>query len=194
MVKQCVLIVRDIIVYDIFLEILREGLNYSNMYGNVARAWLGPKLLVFLTDPYDIEVILNSTEHLEKSHEYSFFKPWFGEGLLISKGEKWRSHRKMIAPTFHINILKSFINVFYENSLAISKRMEKEIGKEFDCHDYMSEATVNILLGEYFIELWNDLFVVYYNIGYIVISETAMGTKRTQDDEQSYEYAMAVMK
>lgn len=142
--------------FNFIPEILTDGLNYSKIYGNIARGWLGPKLLIFLTDPADVEVILNSTEHLEKPHEYSFFKPWFGEGLLISKGEKWRAHRKMIAPTFHINILKSFVNVFYQNSAAIAKRMEKEIGKEFDCHDYMSEATVNILLGK---KTLNEFFV-----------------------------------
>lgn len=27
--------------------------------------------------------------------------------------------------------------------------MRKENGKEFDCHDYMSEATVEMLLGEF---------------------------------------------
>lgn len=64
-------------------------------------------------------------------------------------GEKWRSHRKMIAPTFHINILKSFIKAFNQNSKNVVVKMKKEIGKTFDVHDYMSEVTVDILLGEY---------------------------------------------
>ncbi|XP_028033180.1 cytochrome P450 4g15-like [Bombyx mandarina] len=84
--------------------------------------------------------------------------------------EKWRSHRKMIAPTFHINILKSFMGVFNENSKSVVKKLRSEVGKTFDVHDYMSCVTVDILL------------------------ETAMGITKTTQDAASFDYAMAVMK
>lgn len=48
--------------------------------------------------------------------------------------------------------------------------MRKEGSKEFDCHDYMSELTVEILM------------------------ETAMGVSKTTQDRSGFEYAMAVMK
>lgn len=63
-------------------------------------------------------------------------------------GSKWQSHRKMIAPTFHINILKSFVGVFNQNSMSVVEKMRSETGKTFDVHDYMSTATVDILLGK----------------------------------------------
>ncbi|CAH2092169.1 unnamed protein product [Euphydryas editha] len=151
-------------------ELVTLALEYAEKYGTVVRGWLGTKLLIFLTDPNDVEVILNSHVHIDKASEYRFFKPWLGEGLLISSGEKWRSHRKMIAPTFHINILKSFVNIFNQNSKNVVEKMKGEVGKVFDVHDYMSGVTVDILL------------------------ETAMGiTKDTQDDA-GFDYAMAVMK
>jgi cytochrome P450 len=68
--------------------------------------------------------------------------------LYASSGEKWKSHRKIIAPTFHLNVLKSFIDLFNTNSRAVCEKMAKENGKHFDCHDYMSECTVEILLGK----------------------------------------------
>lgn len=64
-------------------------------------------------------------------------------------GHKWRSHRKLIAPTFHLNVLKSFIDLFNENSRQVVKKLDAEAGKTFDAHDYMSEATVEILLGKF---------------------------------------------
>lgn len=149
------------------LEIFEKALELSLYYGHVGRGFLGYKVLIFLSDPLDIEVILNS--HLTKSAEYRFFKPWLGDGLLISNGEKWRSHRKLIAPTFHQIVLKNFIGAFNRNSWRLVKRLQKEVGKEFDIHDYMSEVTVDILL------------------------ETAMGHPRTQTDREGYEYAKAVM-
>lgn len=130
-------------------EILERCMEMSFEYGTVARGWLGYKLIVFLGDPEDVEVILNSHVHLDKSYEYRFFKPWLGDGLLISSGEKWRSHRKLIAPAFHQNVLKTFVNVFNSNSVNVVERMRKEIGNVFDVHDYMSHVTVDILLGKY---------------------------------------------
>lgn len=151
-------------------QIMNLALHLSNIYGNVARGWLGNNLVVFLTHPNDIEKILNSNVHIQKSDEYRFFKPWLGEGLLISSGDKWRSHRKLIAPAFHMNVLKSFVNIFNANSLAVVEKMRKEVGNVFDVHDYMSEVTVDILL------------------------ETAMGTSKTAQNKDGFEYAMAVMK
>ncbi|KAJ8727105.1 hypothetical protein PYW08_015502 [Mythimna loreyi] len=151
-------------------QLVNIALKYAEQYGTVIRAWLGPKLIVFILDAEDIEVILSSHEHIDKSPEYRFFKPWLGEGLLISTGSKWRSHRKIIAPTFHINILKSFVGVFNQNSKGVVEKMRSEVGHTFDVHDYMSAATVDILL------------------------ETAMGITRKTQDESGFDYAMAVMK
>lgn len=50
-------------------------------------------------------------------------------------GHKWRSHRKLIAPTFHLNVLKSFIELFNDNSRHVCKKMRSLDGKTFDCHD-----------------------------------------------------------
>lgn len=130
------------------IEILELALELSKVYTNVARVWIGPKLIVFLTNPKDVEIILGSHVHIDKSDEYRFFKPWLGNGLLISSGDHWRSHRRLIAPAFHQNVLKSFIGTFNNNSLNVVKRLGKEVGKVFDIHDYMSETTVDILLGE----------------------------------------------
>lgn len=68
-----------------------------------------------------------------------------------------------------MNVLKSFVPTFNDNARYVVGRLSKEVGKDFDCHDYMSEATVDILL------------------------ETAMGSKRTSEDEEGFRYAMAVM-
>ncbi|XP_057341119.1 cytochrome P450 4g15 [Microplitis mediator] len=151
-------------------SIFRNIMERSNEFDQVVRLWIGPKLLIFLIDPRDIEVILSSHVYIDKSAEYRFFQPWLGNGLLISTGQKWRVHRKLIAPTFHLNVLKSFIDLFNANSRAVVEKMRKEGTKEFDCHDYMSETTVEILL------------------------ETAMGVSKSTQDRSGYEYAMAVMK
>ncbi|XP_011501919.1 PREDICTED: cytochrome P450 4g15 [Ceratosolen solmsi marchali] len=150
--------------------IFRNVIQRSSEFEQVIKVWIGPKLIVFLVDPRDVEVILSSHVYIDKSTEYRFFQPWLGDGLLISTGQKWRAHRKLIAPTFHLNVLKSFIDLFNANSRAVVEKLRMEEGKEFDCHDYMSETTVEILL------------------------ETAMGVSKSTQDRSGFEYAMAVMK
>ncbi|XP_073998069.1 cytochrome P450 4g15 isoform X3 [Rhodnius prolixus] len=150
-------------------KVFNNVMSHSYVYENVIKVWVGPRLLIFLTNPLDIELILGSNVHIDKAPEYRYFEPWLGNGLLISTGAHWRAHRKLIAPTFHLNVLKSFIGLFNRNSQAVVQKLKNEVGKQFDCHDYMSETTVEILL------------------------ETAMGVnKKTQ--ESGFEYAMAVMK
>ncbi|XP_031828764.1 cytochrome P450 4g15-like [Nomia melanderi] len=149
--------------------ILDKLLEYD-VYGPVVRAFIGRKLVIFMYHPRDVEIILNSTVHIDKSSEYRYFKPWLGDGLLISSGEKWRTHRKIIAPTFHLNVLKTFVPLFYENSRDLVIRLRDQVGKEFDCHDYLSAVTVDILL------------------------ETAMGMRQSEKQKTGYDYAMAVMK
>ncbi|CRK90412.1 CLUMA_CG004149, isoform A [Clunio marinus] len=150
--------------------LFKTFVNKGKPFNDVIKIWAGPKLLIFLADPRDIEIILSSQVYLDKSPEYRFFKPWLGNGLLISSGSKWRSHRKLIAPTFHLNVLKSFIELFNDNSRHVCQKMRDLNGKTFDCHDYMSECTVEILL------------------------ETAMGVSRKTQDQSGFDYAMAVMK
>ncbi|XP_063904018.1 cytochrome P450 4g15-like [Zophobas morio] len=152
-------------------EILEYALKvYKEQGGTIARLWAINRLLVILGDPRDLEIILGSNSHLEKNPEYSFFEPWLGDGLLISKGEKWRTHRKMIAPTFHQSILKTFMPVFNKNANDLVELLRSEVlGKICDVHDYMSGTTVDVLL------------------------ETVMGVKKTQESKSSFAYAKAVM-
>ena len=37
-----------------------------------------------------------------------------GEGLVTSKGEKWKKHRKMLTQAFHFDILKQYVPVYNE--------------------------------------------------------------------------------
>ncbi|XP_030381411.1 cytochrome P450 4g15 [Scaptodrosophila lebanonensis] len=151
---------------SVFKTVIRKSARFEH----IAKMWIGPKLVVFIYDPRDVELLLSSHVYIDKASEYKFFKPWLGDGLLISTGQKWRSHRKLIAPTFHLNVLKSFIELFNENSRNVVRKLRAEDGRTFDCHDYMSEATVEILL------------------------ETAMGVSKETQDKSGFEYAMAVMR
>ena len=67
----------------IFKNVTEKGKEFNE----VIKIWIGPKLLVFLVDPKDIELVLGSHVYIDKAPEYRFFKPWLGDGLLISTGK-----------------------------------------------------------------------------------------------------------
>lgn len=70
---------------DVFRTILEKSAMYD--FDAVCKLWIGPKLIVFLFSPADVELILSSHVFIDKSAEYDFFKPWLGDGLLISTGK-----------------------------------------------------------------------------------------------------------
>ncbi|NWS94435.1 CP4V2 protein, partial [Mionectes macconnelli] len=94
------------------------------------KLWIGPLPVMVLYHPDSVEVILNSSKHIEKSYLYDFLHPWLGTGLLTSTGDKWRSRRKMITPTFHFAILSDFLEVMNEQGSILVKKLEKHVDKE----------------------------------------------------------------
>ena len=90
----------------------------------------------------------------------------------------------MIAPTFHINILKSFIGVFNQNSKTVVEKLRSETGKTFDVHDYMSTATVDILLGKVQRSILNVINVkVTLSVCYLFIAKTSASAAGTERNE-----------
>ncbi|XP_010172881.1 cytochrome P450 4V2 [Antrostomus carolinensis] len=94
------------------------------------KLWIGPVPVVVLYHPDSVEVILSSSKHIEKSYLYKFLHPWLGTGLLTSTGDKWRSRRKMITPTFHFAILTDFLEVMNEQGGILLEKLEKHVDKE----------------------------------------------------------------
>ncbi|PNF27071.1 Cytochrome P450 4C1, partial [Cryptotermes secundus] len=133
------------------------------------RGWTGSVADVNLTCPEDVEVILSSSRHVDKSFLYGFLHSWLGTGLLTSTGEKWHAHRKMITPTFHFSILDSFVEVFSEKSEILVSKLQKEVGSQgFDVYPYITKCALDI------------------------ICETAMGTKIFAQDGGNLDYVTAI--
>lgn len=95
----------------------------------ICAVWIGFRPFVFFYKPDSIETLLNNSNTISKSLEYGFLKKWLGTGLLTSDGNKWRTHRKLLTPAFHFQILDNFLISFNEQASILTKMLESDVGK-----------------------------------------------------------------
>ncbi|XP_055542715.1 uncharacterized protein LOC129728307 [Wyeomyia smithii] len=114
-------------------------IGFHTLYGKDIITW-GPLNLTMinLTSAENVEKVIMSKK-TKKSFIYDFVRPWLGDGLLISSGEKWFQRRKIITPTFHFKILENFVEVFNKESNIMVDVLKKQVdGPEFDIYNYIT--------------------------------------------------------
>nr|CAD7419097.1 unnamed protein product [Timema cristinae] len=110
-------------------ETLQKYLKVASLYIPTLRIWIGPRLLVVVSDPVDLENLMNNHKCLGRDGIKDLLDKYpLGDGLFLLGGEKWKYHRKVIVPTFHYNILTSFVEIFNRNAKILVKNL-REGGK-----------------------------------------------------------------
>lgn len=129
-------------------EMLNLLLSLTKEFGFVTRLMVGPKLLLMLSDPKDLEVLLGSQKLIDKSNVYDYIKQWLGTGLLISTGQKWFKRRKVITPTFHFKILEQFVDIFDKQSATFVKNLAKFKGQHCDIFPQVTLLALDVICGK----------------------------------------------
>lgn len=112
----------------------------------MTRVWVGPVCCVEMFEPDLIKAVLStSTAHLEKSVFYKLLEQWLGAGLLLSKGEKWLSRRRLITPTFHFDILRGFAEIMNEHGNHFVAHLDKSAGSVVDIFEVITRSTLDII-------------------------------------------------
>ncbi|KAL1462701.1 hypothetical protein WDU94_014515 [Cyamophila willieti] len=88
---------------------------------DIIRIWIFHKLFVLVKDPVHAQDVLRSTAFRKNEYYRSLFiETALGQGLLTNvTWDTWRRHRKIITPTFHFNILHTYIKYFYEEAQVL---------------------------------------------------------------------------
>ncbi|GJQ86412.1 hypothetical protein Trydic_g10321 [Trypoxylus dichotomus] len=127
----------------VFLPKLME---YYNKYETNFKVYVGSQAYLFVVDPKDMELVMNHQSTQRKSDFYSFFRSWLGQGLITSFGDRWRTHRKIITPAFHFQILEEFIDVFNSQSEILVSMLKKECKKgNIDVYPFIGRCTLDII-------------------------------------------------
>ncbi|XP_012520404.1 PREDICTED: phylloquinone omega-hydroxylase CYP4F11-like [Propithecus coquereli] len=132
-------------------EGLRDVTQLVATYPQGFKFWRGPTLpLVNVYHPDIIRPVLNASAAIVQKDSifYGFMKPWLGEGLLLSAGDKWSHHRRMLTPAFHFNILKPYVKIF-NDSVSIMHTKWQHLASEgsarLDMFEHISLMTLDSL-------------------------------------------------
>ncbi|XP_073521903.1 ultra-long-chain fatty acid omega-hydroxylase-like isoform X1 [Phyllobates terribilis] len=116
------------------------------------KTWMGPTIpLVSLIHPETLKPVFSASAAIAPKDElfYGFLKPWLGDGLLLSRGEKWARHRRLLTPAFHFDILKHYVKIFNESTDIMHakwRRLCVEGPMSLDMFEHISLMTLDSLL------------------------------------------------
>ncbi|RZB40275.1 cytochrome P450, family 4, subfamily Q, polypeptide 4 [Asbolus verrucosus] len=144
-------------------------------YYPVYKEWSFNYGAVNLYHPDDIELILSSSKHIDKSLIYDFLHSWLGTGLLTSGGAKWQTRRKILTPAFHFSILQEFISIFNEETNKVLEVLKSHGNK--DCIDVIPVITQ---------------FTIMSIAGDLTITQTSMGIKLDASPKKCNDYKNAI--
>ncbi|KAK7579877.1 hypothetical protein V9T40_000506 [Parthenolecanium corni] len=150
------------------LELLK---CFFKLYGTEFELFVGPISHFHIASADLVQTILSSNVAITKGQFYDYLKPWLGNGLLTSDGDKWVDRRKQLTPAFHFSILNNMTDTISRNSEILIEKLASEVDSDqFDIMPYLSSCTLDI------------------------ICETAMGIRLNTQSGMSKEYIHSVHK
>ncbi|XP_055095229.1 cytochrome P450 4F3-like isoform X1 [Symphalangus syndactylus] len=93
--------------------------DLGHYFRDVQFWWLGPfyPVLHLVHPTFAAPVLQASAAVAPKDMSfYGFLKPWLGDGLMISAGDKWRRHRHLLTPAFHFKILNHYVKILSKST------------------------------------------------------------------------------
>ncbi|CAH0597770.1 unnamed protein product [Chrysodeixis includens] len=116
--------------------------EFSLKNDGVAEIRFGTHAIFIVTDPDDSLSIANSC--YSKPTIYDFAKEMYNRGLVTAGESTWKSHRKLLNPSFRQQVLNSLLDVFSEQAQTLVSNLEAEAGKHsFDVEPYLISHFIN---------------------------------------------------
>ncbi|HEY1710700.1 MAG TPA: cytochrome P450 [Rhizomicrobium sp.] len=104
-----------------------------------------------ISDPVGVKrVLLDNVANYPKTEmETKMLGAILGEGLLVSQGDKWKSHRRLMAPSFDFKSIVSYAPAMVATAQAFGDSWSGKNG-EIDIADEMTHLTLKVISGTMF--------------------------------------------
>ncbi|KAI5752753.1 hypothetical protein M8J77_019991 [Diaphorina citri] len=135
-------------IFTLKVSVMHEQHFYFRSLGErMAQCFYGAEFFIFSLDANPTYFVLNKILH--KANFYEKLSSLFQDGVLgYSSVEKWRADRKMLAPSFHHSLIKTYICIFFEetNILVDKFRPLMEKGESFYPGTMLNLATFDMVI------------------------------------------------
>lgn len=134
-----------------YLEIHEKVRKLCTNYESPIGFWLAEKFIVFCTKPNEFETVLTAPETPDRGQVASVLENIVGgPALFTSRGDVWKTHRKLLSQTMRYSIINSYYPIFNENMKLLTNRLAEKVDQgPFNIYDYLEVCTLDMITGNY---------------------------------------------
>ena len=119
-------------------------LKSARKYGDVVSLSIGSVGIYFFNHPNLIEeVLIQHNQNCIKDISYRVLKGVFGDGLLLSDGEMWKRHRRLMQPAFSSDRIAGYASTIVADTAQMLTTWQT--GEIRDIHRDMSQLTIKLI-------------------------------------------------
>lgn len=119
---------------------------FTKKYSSPYRLWYGPKLIVYIADAENAELVLKSKDCINKPNIFykAIRESITTDNLFTMNEENWKIHRRIMSPILN----ESSIRSHFENIHKVIKISINELpnGEFFDILTYATECKLNVFI------------------------------------------------
>lgn len=105
---------------------------YNEVKSTPFQVWFGPILVIGISEPKDIQVILNNDNCLNKPYFYHQFN--CNTSIIATEKKIWKPHRRALNSAFNVKILQSNLTFLNEKSRILINKMEPYLNQPGDLY------------------------------------------------------------
>jgi cytochrome P450 len=127
-----------------FIEALHEGMYREQL---IEQRSIGQHSFI-VNDPAGIRHILldNAANYPKAVMEHRILGPGLGKGLILSEGDTWRAHRRIMAPAFDHRTVEKYAPVMVGSAQKLADRWERlPAGEVLEMGETMMQLTLEII-------------------------------------------------
>lgn len=153
----------DIHSHDILPRSLPHFYTWMNQYGGVYLYWLGPHPALCITDAEHVkQVLANKFGFYAKPTAPEPLHILLGKGLVLTDGEEWARHRRVVSPAFTMDKLKVMTKQMAECTLSVLDSWHQQIiqtdkqQKSIEVNKQFQELTADVISHAAFSSSYNE--------------------------------------